>query len=64
MALCKSLSDWEVVEMYVSYKRGATLKSLSGTYGLSCSRIHELVRKVEDVARGMGYRVPEGRAGC
>ena len=55
--VCDKLSDWEVMELYMSYRGGVSLSEIARRYRMSYSTARETVRRVEARARELGLRV-------
>lgn len=54
-SLCRSLSDWEVVEMYTEHtRRGTALSALGERYGLSEKGVRRAFKRLRRTAQEMG----------
>lgn len=49
--LCKSLSNWEVAEMYQEYKRGVSAAELRRRYGLNNTSFKRIITRFEELGR-------------
>lgn len=45
--ISEKLSDWEVAEMYIAYRRGVPKRELSERYGISGSTLNDTIRRFE-----------------
>ena len=49
--LCKSLSNWEVAEMYQEYRRGVSAAELRRRYGLNNTSFKRIITRFEELGR-------------
>ena len=47
VTLCRSLSNWEVVEAYLRHAKGESTKTFADTYGVSYKTLNNAFRKME-----------------
>lgn len=52
--LSMHLSDWEVMEIYQSYRSGESKANLQRRYRMSGTTLNKLIRAVEDAAMKRG----------
>lgn len=54
-SICRDLSDWEVIEMYVEHvKHGTSLEVLGARYGVSGRNVLRIFARLEKVAKEIG----------
>lgn len=54
-SICRDLSDWEVVEMYVEHVgQGTSLRTLGERYGLTKKSVLRAFARLEKVAKEIG----------
>ena len=49
--LCKSLSNWEVAELYQDYKRGVKVSVLKQRYRLNSTSLRRVITRFEELGR-------------
>jgi hypothetical protein len=56
--ICASISDWEVVEMYVEHvKLGTPYAALGKRYGLTEKTVQRAFAKLKRIAKEMGFNI-------
>ena len=49
--LCRSLSNWEVAELYQDYKRGVKVSVLKQRYRLNSTSLRRVITRFEELGR-------------
>ena len=52
--ICDKLSDWECVELYLSFRMGTAKKALCGRYTVSKRTLNQIIDRIEATAHGLG----------